>query len=598
MRLFNFTGDSAPKAPAPWTRGVSILLKPLFGLGGAQPQANPKDYDSLTDNTPGFQDDAVAVDAWKVVMDRKAMCVDVHAMDCTDGLIAEALDIIADNAVPWFEDDALDGEDSELIPQTTFKIHSKNPQVQRELEDMARRLNLAEELWQIVRNFVKYGTYLPEVQLDPSRKLIVGLRETVAWEIWPNVNGKGDKVPGWIYRRDVNYGYDADANDKLMPEWKIVPFHFGARHGFFTMPLLSSLRETWKRVKTLEDALAVTRLKSSDRYVHRVPVAPGSTVDQVFGTITRYKKAMSLRKVVKEDGTVSTQPKGQTMQDDMYLPDDGTGKGGVSVLAANNTQLGQLQDMHYHREGMLARIGVPITYLQLVSMQKSHLTAGAGLSGIDKQFARRCRRIQACLRTGLYRLCDTQLMLRGIVPTPGLYSIELGMIPTQDALQEAKIALTNAQAAAYFQESFGAMDPELIAEKFMDLTPRQKSLMKNFLSKYGDRVVKARIKALEEAAKPKPVGGGMKDRLVGGDTGSGNNNKSKASRSSEQKGGAKQSMEVIPLGEAVELFGALQSGVAQALQARGIDVSNQVDAEAMRQSLIDLAVMVEFEDEE
>lgn len=173
--------------------------------------------------------------------------------------------------------------------------------------------------------------------------------------------------------------------------------------------------------------------------------------------------------------------------------------------------------------------------------------------------------------------------------------------------------LTLGQACVYFLEAFGALPPELMAAKFMNLTPDEQEMMKSFLSEEGETIMKARVDALKnEALAPLATKTGIKEATnppkAGGNGGSGNNNKSRASRSSEQKGGAKstQGMSarlkealnleqgdegVFTLDEMVDLFAKLQQMVNDDLNNAGIPVPEVTAAtrKIIRQNLVDLA---------
>ena len=298
---------------------------------------------------------------------------------------------------------------------------------------------------------------------------------------------------------------------------------------------------------------------------------------------------------------------------DFYVPDDGSGRGDVKLLTSNNTNLGNLIDVYYAREKLLARLRVPAEMLQLTSQQKTHIAGkGSGMSSAQVQFAKYLRSLQSVLRRGLSRLCDIELMLQ--LPekyaTMGhnLYTIELCAIDTADPQQDAALLLTLGQACVYFLEAFGALPPELMAAKFMQLTSDQQAMMTGFLATDGQRVLDARIKALENEALA-PLATKTK---IGEQTnppkGSGNSNKSRASRSSEQKGVAKaqglsarlkaglitqdayDSDPVLPIEDLVELFVTLQQSVNEDLEAAGIPVSEVTEftKQIIRQNLVDL----------
>ena len=193
-----------------------------------------------------------------------------------------------------------------------------------------------------------------------------------------------------------------------------------------------------------------------------------------------------------------------------------------------------------------------------------------------------------------------------------LYTIELCSIDKADPQQDAALLLTLGQACVYFLEAFGALPPDLMAAKFMNLTPDEQEMMATFLAVDGQRILDARVGALEnEALAPlatkTKIGEQTNPPKAGG--GSGNSNKSRASRSSEQKGGAKstqgmssqlreamltqdsaEATPVLPIEELVDMFARLQQMVNADLIEAGIPVPEVTDftRQIIRQNLVDL----------
>jgi hypothetical protein len=597
MRIFNFANDQNLKEPPSWVGKFTRRVADLFKDDGPQPQPDLRRNESVTDLTTDGTNQSVTVPiSLKAQQTRKAVFQDIEQMDANDELVATALDILADCSVNF-----LDSESEERI-----KIETKDEKVLKILNEAIQRLDLNNDLWQIAREMVKHGSAFRENVIDRNQKdpKIINLKQTVAWTIWPNESPMGDKLPGWIQRTEQD-AY-TDGGQKL-DEWQITPFMYGIKYGYLHVGPLAAARRNWMRIQKMEDGMAVARLtRAYDKQVHRIPVKENWTKDEIQGAIRRYKDSITKRRM--SSGTDGTNINQGDMpfdaQTDFFLPDDGTKRGGVEILSGTNNQLMNLTDVYYLREKLLARLKVPIQFMQIMSTQKTHVSAGKGSPDTDLQFARTLKGIQSSIRRGLKRILDFELLLQGVLATDGLYEIKLCPIRVQDDAEQAKIELTLAQAAVYMSEAFGALPPEILAQKFLRLSDEQKAVLDKFLKAEGAQVFKAKVKAIEEAAKPKPVAGiggaktatggkKIKDRVVGGDTGSGNNNKSRAARSSEQRGGAKQSVEVDTL---VDIFVQVQTELEDDLRAQGHDIpeGNQM---VMRQAIVNRLGEIAQEDE-
>lgn len=570
MRILDFGGSESKTTASPsWARKVSrAVASLLFGDEGTQPVDNLKSTDALTGTTVAQDSLTSMPNMWRVHEDRKSMWRDIERMDSEDELVSSALDIIADMAVNFAEDG------SEGL---SFRVLTEDKEALRVIEELTTRLNLHSELWQIVREFVKHGNYLPEVLIDRKQMKIIRLKQTIPYQIYPNTTERGDKLPGWIVRLDKDV-YSGSGQE--LDEWQICPFIFGAKKGYLGIPMLASARRNWQRLSKIEDGMAVARLtRAYDKYVHRIPVKSAWTVSEIMATIKQYRDSITKRKLVTGEGALTQNETPFDVNTDFYLPDDGSGTGGITALLGTNLQLGNLNDIYYHREKLLARLAVPIAFLQIMSTQKTHLKSGS-VGDADIRFAAFMRRVHASLRVGLRRLLDLELVLNGIVPSTVQYKIELAEIRSKDPMEDAKIELTQAQAAIYFVEAFGALPADLLGSKYLDLNPDQQAMFDSFLKTDANKIFEAQIKAIETKAEPK---------VPGLTPGSGNNNKSKAARSTEQKPAAQSVRYGVE--ELVDLFSEFQDKVNDGLRESGIEIPEDAgwSRDVIRQNLRDIA---------
>ncbi len=580
MGIFNFA-DNGQREPTPaWTRKVGKILARVFDIDlGTQPVPRVANKETFTEATVDTGTSMISADLWKVYNDRRSVWKDIEEMDHNCEITSTALDIVGDCTVS-FSDEADD---------VTFQINSDNEEVQQILRACAKRLRIDREIWQLGRTTYKHGTEFREIILDrsvtPNR--IKVLKQPVSYHIWPKTNEHGDKIPGWSVVKDKDVTM---LGGKDLEEWQIVPFYFGDRVGTLTIPPLASARKNWMRLAMMEDNMVVNRLTRNDRIVHRVPVKDSWNGGEIMATIKRYKDAITKRRLVNSDGVMTNVDNPLTADSDFYVPDDGSGKGGVTMLSPNNTQLGNLNDVYYHRERLIVRLRVPMSYLQIMSSQKTHLTASKGSSTVERQFARTLHRLQDSLKDGFRRIFDIELMLHGIAPSDDLYEIVMTKIDTSDPQEDAEVELTYAQAAVYFIEAFGALPPELIAAKFMHLNDAQQEIMKKFLNADAKKLWDAKIKGIEAGAKALESKSSLvKDRLPGDDpTGSGNQNKSRAARSTEQKGAKKTPVQGVNLEDVVDIFAVYYEGIAVDLRAEGQDIPdfNDTDREEIRQLIL------------
>ncbi len=540
MALFNFQQLTALRTtPAPgWASRIGGALKQLFTPEGSQPVPTGANEPSVT----GFLDNQSPItslpNSWKVYMDRKSVYQDLETMDNDDELISTALDIFANHAFDHLPD-------SEVRMRYTSKV----VEVDRILKALDKRLYLHQDVWQIGRDAGLHGNTFREVVIDQTKMQISRFKQTVSYQITPKQNDVGDKLPGWLAQTDTEF-YTGGGRE--LEEWQIIAIIYGSKSGFFAKPPLAAARKGYKRLSRMEDGMAIARLtRAYDRLAHHIPVKPNQSKEEILTTIRQYKDNIVRRGVsATTEGDLTRSASPYDVDTDFFVPEDGTNRGSIEVLTSTNNQLGNLNDLNYHREKLLARLKVPIQYLQIMSTTKTH-TSSKNQPDVEAEFAKELKHLQSVVRQALRRLADIELMLHGIVPTEDLYDVELVKIETKSRAVDAQVMLTYAQTAAYFVEAFGALPPKFMADRFMMLDTAQQETLTKFFDTYGDRIIKARVKKLETDAKPKPTSGGF----GGASPGSGNNNKTKAASSIEQSlVKMQEEADKIALDDIVEVF--------------------------------------------
>jgi capsid assembly protein Gp20 len=444
------------------TRAVSTFLMkedvPLFDLADnsrtSEIGAGDAAYSSF--NNP----------LWRIHYDRRATYFDLKDQDINDPVISTALDVIA-SCVVGFEDTDVDSFE--------WMMDKKDDGARKVLDDLKKRLDLGAECFHMVREGVKYGEEFREVVVD-DQMIIRRFKHLPAYQMMPLLDQFGNKQPGWQQR--------LDGQTFLKPiefeEWQIVCMVFGAKRGWYGTGLMMPARRTWKRLAKMEDGMALARLiRSYDKWLHKIPVEPKMDARKQQELIVNYKRNMTRKVGLDVDSNLFERENLWQVETDLFIPDDGSGRGDVSPLVAQNNQLMHIEDLRYHQEQLLCRLKVPRKYLNFTSGQKGALS-DSGLQAEDIQFARLLRQNQATLRSGLIRLASLALMLQGYDPEDLGINVNLAKISTQDSLQNSKVLLMNAQSANFFEQTLGALPPDLVGRKFMELSDDEMAIFEEF----------------------------------------------------------------------------------------------------------------------
>jgi len=435
---------------------------------------------------------SVSHQAWRVAWDRRSIYFDLREMAQNDPLISTALDVISD-CTTGFEDTDIDSFE--------WVMEKGNDAALKILTDMAKRCELGPECWQMVHGFVQYGEEYREVVVD-EEMIVRSFISLPSYTVSPKVDARGNKAGGWEQRPEGIY----QKEPIQFQEWQIVPFIYGVKRGHFGTGLMLPARRTWKRLVRVEDGMALARLiRSYDKLVHEVPVPANANLAQQLDMVREYRKNMLLRRGVDEDGNLLQRENPFQVETDIFVPNDGSNKGGVNLLESKNNQLQYIEDVLYHQATLIARTKVPAKYLNLT--RKSGSLTDGGLTAEDIQFARTLRQAQAVLRHGIVRLGSYALAMQGYSADDLGLSVNLPKISTEDVLKDAKIQFTEAQAAEIFSNILKDREVpwELVADKYMGLSEDEKAI----LGKWVDVREKEREEIQKKMFEMGPPGGAL-----------------------------------------------------------------------------------------
>jgi hypothetical protein len=490
----------APVRPPTVAERASLLRRVRVKLAelliGPQPAPGAAPAPVLTTQT-GASDATYASfgdRVWNVSYQRRAVYFDLLDMDRNDPMLHTALSIHADCTV-CYEDVAVDGFD--------WTMTLKNERAQDALDDLKERLNLGAEVWQIVRKFVQFGEEYREVVVD-DRNLVVAFNSLPAYQVMPKFDAMGNRLPGWSQRPEQLVG----ARPIHLDEWQVIPFMWGPRWGYFGTGLMAPARRSWRRLQKLADGMAIARMtRAYDKLVHKVPVEPKWNMAKQYEAIGLYRQNLTKRRSLDQDGNVTLRDDPMTPTTEIFIPDDGSGRGGVETLALQNMQLMNVEDLRFHQDEILTCCRVPRKYLNLVL--KGAALGDSSIMAEDIQFARVLRQNQATLRLGLRQLARVALLLRGFDADELGVNVKLAKINVQDYLTQAKVQMNLAQAANVFAQTLltGGIAPEIVYDRYMQLSDADKEIMRKFQEEQEKDELAALRKEKAEAAKQQPQNG-------------------------------------------------------------------------------------------
>lgn len=460
------------------------------------PSASPRDS-----ATTLAQVDAVrgAALLWRQVQDRCQRHALYDRMDDEDEFVEEALDAFADVATTPTEDGADARRSFEIVVKSSGN-DAQDKEAQQTLEDCAARVGLRERQWEYGRDVEKYGNVFAEnvVGNVGGQMMVVRLKDLPEETLWPRRDEFGRPLsPAWEQRTL----YTQEGKGVLMDSWQITHWVRGGGKTVFGRSLMHSARHNWTRLQLLEDSMAVARLvRAYQKLAHYIPVADTATQDEIRNRVENYKRQMTLRSTGNStaeslDGVADP----LAVMTDFYFGVDSKSrpKLGVESVDPNNPQLQNLRDMEYARARLLAKLEVPMRFLNLGGSEaaKGSLSDG-GLSREEEQFLRKCRRLQSILAEGDSRILNLDLILHGVNPLEVDYEIIFPLLSMNDAERQSVILQRRMQALSLLSASLaGNLPLDYVLDEYLKLTPEEKE---RWFNTQQERFVAKTVAAIKE----------------------------------------------------------------------------------------------------
>lgn len=406
---------------------------------------------------------------WYTDPKRKATHADIDNMDDNDELVSQALDTLADTAI-GFDKAEIHG----------FYIHSENENVKKILDAMVYRTNLTHNAWQIIRRMVKYGNEFQEIGYAKNKEgnleivsLTGDINEATFEANLSPTTGRVDAAFPWIQKLDTVSG---NRVTQFSP-FDIVHFSYGEKRKNVAVPILTSARRNWKRLQLIEDLLAFARMvRAYVKFVHKIPVESDDEPSKIRELVDSYKEKISKKKFSDwSTGKSSTIDAPLSVDTDFYIPDDGSGRGGIETIDPKNSQLESIDDVNYHRGRLIARLGVPKKYLNIAEDGDSK----GGSEHEERHFARKVKNIQNQFVLAVTYICTIELILKGLNPRDEANRFAIGMAPisADDAYRSAQAFNTNATALNSLLQVL-ELPESYITDKVLGLTDYERTQYK------------------------------------------------------------------------------------------------------------------------
>lgn len=365
-----------------------------------------------------------------------------------------------------------------------WKVKHPDKVIVDEVNKLFETIKLDRVLWDIVRNMVKFGDNFIENVLDvahpkkgiqrikilnPNFILRIeseeGILHSFLQEIPPKENYGGGAAASDQYQEKQYIGLDKN---------QIVHFRlFTSEYAYYPYgkSVAAAAIAIYRSLRLMEDAMLIYRIsRAPERRVFYVNVGsmPTSKAEAYIEKLKdKFKKE---RFYNPQQGTIDARFNPLSVDEDFYVPVKNNDKGTRIETLPGAANLGEVDDVKYFRDKLLALLKVPKDYI--VEKDQSP-ERKANLSQLDVKFARTVGRVQEAAELGLEELAKRHLQLKGY-PVALIRRVRINLSSPSDLFEKRRLDLEEQRARAVQAKlGLGMFPKEMIYKEVWNLTDRE-----------------------------------------------------------------------------------------------------------------------------
>lgn len=339
---------------------------------------------------------------------RRQLYIDYELMDTND-IISSVLDIFSEESTTL----SIDGE--------LLVIKTDNEEIKKILHNLFYDvLNIEFNMWGWIRTMCKYGDAFLYMQLH--EKFGVVNVTPIHPSLIVREEGTAENPDQIRFRYDGVYGYGTSTNS-FFEAYEIAHFRLISDPLFlpYGKSVIYGSIKTFKALSMSEDAMLLHRImRSPERRLFKIDVGnlPPEAIDAHIEQIVADTKKIPVIDPVSGDYNLKFAMMSQL--DDVYLPVRGGDSGTTIETLPGLENAGQIEDVEYYKNKLLAGLKVPKEYLGYSEGGESK----SNLAQTDVRFARTIERIQKIFVSELYKIAVIHLHTQGF-DTEQLIDFEL-----------------------------------------------------------------------------------------------------------------------------------------------------------------------------
>ena len=402
-----------------------------------------------------------------------------------------------------------------------WTIKSKDELVVEEVESLFKTIQLDRFLWDIIRNTVKYGDCFTELILD-TNKSQEGLKKIKILN--PNFILRVENEYGYLKQflqeipnlETFNYGATAETSKPVkyieLDKNQIVHFRLHTSDPIFYpygKSVAALCHRIFRSLKMMEDAMMIYRLsRAPERRIFYIDTGnlPTSKAEMFMERIKAKFKKEKYYNATK--GTVDARHNPLSMDEDFFVPTK-NGRGTKIDTLPGAQNLGEIEDVRYYRDKLLAALKIPKDYV--VEKDKSP-ERKANLSQLDVKFARTILRVQTNVESGLENIAKRHLQLRGF-PASLIKELRIHLPEPSDMSEKRKLDIDE-QKTRVIQavQGLGLLSKKQIYREYFDMTDEEVERMLDEIDEERDKEMQREQERVAtglgaQEGQPAPSGG-------------------------------------------------------------------------------------------
>ena len=354
---------------------------------------------------------------------------DYELMD-SDPIISSALDVYSDESTV------------DNVQKETLTIRSNNPKIKKILHNLFYDvLNVDFNLWSWMRNLTKYGDFF--LQLDILDKYgIVNVKPLSVYDV-ERLEDHDPSDPTKVEFKITNQNMATISNSGKLEEdfkqsWEIAHFRMLSDANFlpYGKSMLEGARKIFKQLSLMEDAMLIHRImRAPEKRIFKVDIGniPPNEVENFMNKLINKMKKTPV--IDQNTGDYNLKYNMESVTEDFFLPVRGGDSGTNIETLQGLSNDGQIDDIEYLRNKLMAALKVPKAFLGY----EEGVGSKATLAAEDVRFARTIERFQKIICAELEKIAIVHLYTQGFEEVELLdFELELtnpSMIHEQEKLE-------------------------------------------------------------------------------------------------------------------------------------------------------------------